>query len=304
MQVSVSGPIGTAFLAALLLVPGGQAAAQIEHDYTQVKYDRGLNVQPAFEGWVRNPDGTIDLWFGYLNRNWAQRLHIPIGPDNTLEPGGPDHGQPTFFHARRHRYAFKVTVPEGWNDEYTWTLTVNGRTDTIHAALFLEDELLEHNVLAARGQGFGIAPRNRPPSIAIDTAAFTTAVSGDRHLDRQGDRRWTAATADGPEANQIDQAGCAGAGDRSVPGEPPRAPGRRVDPVARAGAGHLRGRGSHVPGGRGGPPGRPLSRASRAGSTSSAPPPSTRSRRERPPRRCASASRAPTCSEARRGTAD
>ena len=178
--------------------------------YTQVKYDRGLNVQPAFEGWVRNPDGTIDLWFGYLNRNWAQRLHIPIGPDNTLDPGGPDHGQPTFFYARRHRYAFKVTVPEGWNDEYTWTLTVNGRTDTIHAALFLEDELLEHNVLAARGQGFGIAPRNRPPSIAIDTA----------------------------------------------------------------------------------------------GSTSSAPPPSTRSRRERPPRRCASASRAPTCSEARRGTAD
>ena len=178
MQVSVSGAVGTVFLAALLLVPGGQATAQIEHDYTQVKYDRGLNVQPAFEGWVRNPDGTIDLWFGYLNRNWAQRLTIPIGPDNVLEPGGPDHGQPTFFYARRHRYAFKVTVPEDWDDEYTWTLTVNGRTDTIHAALFPEDELLEHNVLAARGQGFGIAPRNRPPSIAIDAGDFTTALPG------------------------------------------------------------------------------------------------------------------------------
>lgn len=178
MQVSVPGAVGTAFLAALLLVPGGQAAAQIEHDYTQVKYDRGLNIQPAFEGWVRNPDGTIDLWFGYLNRNWAQRLHIPIGPDNVLDPGGPDHGQPTFFYARRHRYAFKVTVPEGWDDEYTWTLTVNGRTDTIHAALFPEDELLEHNVLAARGQGFGIAPRNQPPSIAIDAADFTTDRAG------------------------------------------------------------------------------------------------------------------------------
>ena len=177
MQVSVSGVIGTAFLAALLLVPGGPAAAQIEHDYTQVKYDRGLNVQPAFEGWVRNPDGSIDLWFGYLNRNWAQRLHIPIGPDNTLDPGGLDHGQPTFFYARRHRYAFKVTVPEGWNDEYTWTLTVNGRTDTIHAGLYPEDELLEHNVLAARGQGFGIAPRNQPPSISIDATECATGVA-------------------------------------------------------------------------------------------------------------------------------
>ena len=178
MQASVSGALVTAFLTTLLLVPGGPAAAQIEHDYTQVKYDRGLNVQPAFEGWVRNPDGTIDLWFGYLNRNWAQRLHIPIGPDNVLEPGGPDHGQPTFFYARRHRYAFKVTVPEGWNDEYTWTLTVNGRNDTIHAALFPEDELLEHNVLAARGQGFGIAPRNEPPSIAIDATEFETDAAG------------------------------------------------------------------------------------------------------------------------------
>ena len=178
MQVSVCGAISTAFLAALLLVPSGQAVAQIEHDYTQIKYDRGLNVQPAFEGWVRTPDGTIDMWFGYLNRNWAQRLQIQIGPDNVLEPGGPDHGQPTFFYARRHRYAFKVTVPESWDDQYTWTLTVNGRTDTIHAALFPEDELLEHNVLAARGQGFGIAPRNQPPSIEIDATEFSTGVAG------------------------------------------------------------------------------------------------------------------------------
>ena len=176
-QVSVSGAIGAVLFAALLVVPSGQAAAQIEHDYTQVKYDRGLNVQPAFEGWVRNPDGTIDLWFGYLNRNWAQQLRIPGGPDNALEPEGPDHGQPTFFYARRHRYAFKVTVPTGWDDQYTWTLTVNGRTDTIHAALFQEDELLEHNVLAARGQGFGIVPRNRPPSIAIDATDLATGVS-------------------------------------------------------------------------------------------------------------------------------
>ena len=178
MQVSVSGALGAVLLATLLLVPGGQATAQIEHDYTQVKYDRGLNVQPAFEGWVRNPDGTIDLWFGYLNRNWAQQLYIPIGPDNVLEPGGPDHGQPTFFYARRHRYAFKVTVPEGWDEEYTWTLTVNGRTDTIHASLFPEDELLVHNVLAARGQGFGIAPSNEPPSIAIDATELATDAAG------------------------------------------------------------------------------------------------------------------------------
>ena len=260
MQVSVSGAAATGLLAALLLAPAGQAAAQIEHDYTQVKYDRGLNVQPAFEGWVRNPDGTIDLWFGYLNRNWAQRLHIPIGPDNVLDPGGPDHGQPTFFYARRHRYAFKVTVPEAWDDEYTWTLTVNGRTDTIHASLFPEDELLEHNVLAARGQGFGIAPRNQPPSIAIDATERTTDAAGtvtltarvsDDGLPRpRTDRRRTRSTRPDVPERVIDP----------DPGAPPRAPGCGVDPVAGAGTRDLRGRGGDVAGGRGGPARRTLLR--------------------------------------------
>ena len=28
--------------------------------------------------------------FGYMNQNWAEEFDIPIGPDNNIEPGGPD----------------------------------------------------------------------------------------------------------------------------------------------------------------------------------------------------------------------
>ncbi len=36
----------------------------------QVQYRRGQNVQPVFEGWERNDDGSFNLVFGYLNRNY------------------------------------------------------------------------------------------------------------------------------------------------------------------------------------------------------------------------------------------
>ena len=64
------------------------------------KYNSGQDVQPVFEGWSRNADGGFAMHFGYLNRNWAEELAIPVGPDNSVEPGGPDRGQPTFFYTR------------------------------------------------------------------------------------------------------------------------------------------------------------------------------------------------------------
>src|SRR5688572_7734963 len=67
-------------------------------------YSRGQNVSPAFEGWERNEDGSLNFVFGYMNRNWEEEIDVPIGPDNNLEPGGPDQGQPTRLLPRRNRF--------------------------------------------------------------------------------------------------------------------------------------------------------------------------------------------------------
>ena len=40
-------------------------------------------------------------------KNWR----FPPGPDNTVEPGGPDRGQPTYFLPRRRARLFRVRVP-------------------------------------------------------------------------------------------------------------------------------------------------------------------------------------------------
>lgn len=110
---------------------------------SQMKYARGQNVAPAFEGWERNPDGTFNMVFGYLNRNYEEEVDIPIGPNNTVDLGGDDRGQPTHFYPRRQRFVFKVRVPKDWdkNRKVVWTLTSRGRMETAKGWLQLEWEL-------------------------------------------------------------------------------------------------------------------------------------------------------------------
>ena len=57
----------------------------------------GSAVTPAFDGWFDSPDGSHNFLVGYLNRNSKQPIDVPIGPNNRIEPGGPDLGQPTHF---------------------------------------------------------------------------------------------------------------------------------------------------------------------------------------------------------------
>src|ERR1700730_8301096 len=74
--------------------------------------------------------------FGYLNRNWEEQPDVPIGPNNNVEPGDPDRGQPTHFYPRRSRHLFRVRVPKDFGDkDIVWTLTVNGKTERAYASL-------------------------------------------------------------------------------------------------------------------------------------------------------------------------
>jgi mannose-6-phosphate isomerase-like protein (cupin superfamily) len=99
-------------------------------------HDSGQDVTPAFEGWFKNPDGTFDMLFGYNNRNLKEEVDIPIGPNNKIEPGNPDQGQPTHFMPRRGWGLFTVTVPKDFGTKkITWTLTHAGRTNAVPASL-------------------------------------------------------------------------------------------------------------------------------------------------------------------------
>jgi hypothetical protein len=93
----------------------------------------GSNVTGAFEGWYENGDGTRGFLVGYYNRNTQQELDIPIGPNNRIEPGGPDMGQPTHFLPSRQFGMFAIPVPKGFTpeDKLTWTIIANGKDTSI-----------------------------------------------------------------------------------------------------------------------------------------------------------------------------
>ncbi len=153
---------------ASLLGPGAAGAAQF-------RFNRGQDVSPTFDGWVRNPDGTFSFYFGYLNRNAREEIHIPVGPDNTVEGQG-DAGQPTYFYPGPGRvwWVFKVVVPSDWplQQRLVWTLRHRGHTNEARAWLQAEYELDPLLVSRNSRDGFlftrvSVADAdNRPPTLS------------------------------------------------------------------------------------------------------------------------------------------
>jgi hypothetical protein len=96
-------------------------------------HSAGNNVTPAYEGWYELPDGTFNILVGYYNRNTKESIDIPVGPNNHLDPGGPDLGQPTHFLPGRQWGVFVINVPKdfGAQKRITWTIVANGKPASV-----------------------------------------------------------------------------------------------------------------------------------------------------------------------------
>ena len=151
---------------------------------TRFTYSSGQSVSPAYEGWMYAPDGSVMMYFGYMNSNWLQEFDIPVGPDNTIEPGGPDQGQPTHFYPRRSPFLFTVKVPKDiGTKELTWTLTSNGKTEKAFASL-KSDYQIDNQVISTEvGGDFGSLRdelrTNLPPELRVDGEKKRTVKVGE-----------------------------------------------------------------------------------------------------------------------------
>jgi hypothetical protein len=173
----------TVFLASALfvgLVPARLVMGQGPQIRVAERHVSGQAVAPVFEGWSENSDGSASLWFGYLNRNYTEELDIPVGPNNSMDPG-PDRGQPTHFMARRHKKMFAIVVdPKTFLDKkIVWTLTIRGNTEKVAGSL---NRGWQVDVDEDRTNG------NKPPTVKVgadqtitlpQTASLTVAVTDD-----------------------------------------------------------------------------------------------------------------------------
>ena len=149
--------------ASLAVVTGGAVAAGAQRPQTNLpldpQRDRGSSITPAYEGWYANPDGSFSLLIGYYNRNSKEALDIPVGPNNRIEPGAPDQGQPTHFEVGRQWGVFVVKVPKDFGTKtLTWTIVSNGEAQSVPFTL---------------NKGYPISPYkelgmgNQPPVLAF-----------------------------------------------------------------------------------------------------------------------------------------
>jgi len=149
----------------------------------QTRFASGQDVVPAFEGWERNPDGSFNMVFGYMNRNYEEEIDLPVGPDNMIEPGAADQGQPTHFYVRRQQFVFKVRVPKDWGKkDLIWTLRVNGKTEKAYASLLPFQELGLFVYQENRGSAADITDTPEPneaPTIKMSGSAQLTARVGE-----------------------------------------------------------------------------------------------------------------------------
>jgi hypothetical protein len=172
--------LGVAFaiLATLLSYQGVEAQPR-------ASFLEGQDISPAFEGWIENEDGSFNIVFGYMNRNWEEEINIPIGPDNFISPGPMDQGQPTHFLPRRNRFIFEVRVPADFGDqELVWTLTTRESTEVAYGSLARDyriDNIVIMSETGALGAGTSSAElrANQPPVIELEGEPVRTARVGE-----------------------------------------------------------------------------------------------------------------------------
>jgi len=216
-------------LAGGVLVRGQQGVGQVPSPLplTQTVRERGTSVTPAYEGWYYDKDGSVRLLVGYFNRNMKQEFDIPAGPNNHIDPGGPDMGQPTHFQSGRQWGVLAIKVPKDFGDKkLTWTIVANGFTNsiTLHTKADYVVEPFED-----------AANKNTPPKIkfqengpvftgppTVPAATYTVGANEPLML-----TIWV--TDEGPKIN--------------VPENPGRGRGRRGAGAAEPGATGARGRG-------------------------------------------------------------
>lgn len=142
----------------------------------QLRHWSGQAVAPVYEGFDVNPDGSFNMWFGYMNRNYEEALDIPVGPDNRFEPGG-DRGQPTHFEIRRHKDVFKVVVPKDFGDQkLVWFLAAHGKTEQVAGSL-KPVWMIDRN-RTTRGGNSERINSNTPPVVRLEPAQQTLEGPG------------------------------------------------------------------------------------------------------------------------------
>lgn len=147
----------------------------------QLRHWSGQGISPVYEGYDVNPDGSFNMWFGYMNRNYEEEPDVAVGASNYFSPGEADRGQPTHFLIRRHKDVFSVTVPRNFADKtLTWTVIVHEQKQQVAATL--SPVWMIDRRYTTRGANIENPYSNLPPQVTLDFAEKTISTPGELEI--------------------------------------------------------------------------------------------------------------------------
>jgi hypothetical protein len=84
-------------------------------------------IYPAYDGFLKNPDGSYTIAFAYFSHN-ADTVTIAPSAANVFAPAPGDRMQPTTFKPGHWRFQCVMVVPPDFDGKMKWTLTHGGVT--------------------------------------------------------------------------------------------------------------------------------------------------------------------------------
>lgn len=146
-------------------------------------------VYPAYDGFVKNADGSYTLAFAYFSHNGSV-VTIPAGQANRFGPDPADRMQPTTFKPGHWRFQCVMVVGPAFDGVLRWTLGYAGTTTSTSEHMLQSNWNLVEGAAELGKIDYAKVPKgvclNRPPSVRLlgvtirrDAPATMTAKVGE-----------------------------------------------------------------------------------------------------------------------------
>ena len=127
-------------------------------------------IYPAYDGFLKNPDGSYTLAFAYFSHN-AEPVTIAPGPHNGFAPTPGDRMQPTTFKPGHWRFQCVMVVAPDFDGKMKWTLTYGGVTTGTSERMLQSNWNLVEGAPALSKIDHTKVPKgvclNRPPTVRV-----------------------------------------------------------------------------------------------------------------------------------------
>jgi hypothetical protein len=131
---------------------------------------RNQPIYPAYDGYLKNPDGSFTLAFAYFSHN-AETVTVAPGPENAFTPAPGDRLQPTTFKPGHWRFQCVMVVGPEFDGKLVWTLTYAGTTTGTSQRMMQSNWNLVEGAAELAKIDYAKAPRgvclNRPPIVRL-----------------------------------------------------------------------------------------------------------------------------------------